>query len=180
MRKILFILGQLTDVDVEWLIGHGRKRDIPTGTVLVHEGQPIDMLFIVLRGQLEVHGAYLQGTGIRLGSGEIVGEVSLLDSRPPIATVTSIEPSTVLAIPRADIADHLNDDMGFAVRFYRALAVLLAQRLRNTGMRLGDGKAKAIEDDVEYSDELSPEVLDSVHVAGARFERVLQRLLSQS
>lgn len=179
MRKVLFILGSLTDSDVEWLVAHGRKREIPAGTILIREGQPVDMLFILLQGQLQVRGTYLQGTIIRLGPGELVGEISLLDSRPPIATVSAGEPSIVLGIPRADILEHLREDEGFAARFYKALAVLLAQRLRNTGVQLGYGKGKGepLDDDVEYEDELSPELLDSVHMGGARFERVRKRLL---
>lgn len=179
MRKVLYILGQLSDTDVEWIVRSGRKRDVPAGTVLIQEGKQIDLLYIVLSGVLEVTGTYLKGHPVRLGSGEIVGEVSLLDSRPPIATVTAAENSVVLAIARSLLMDKLKVDTGFAAHFYRALAVLLAHRLRNTGQHLAFGKAKPIDEEVEYQDELSPELLDEVHIAGRRFEEILQRLRSK-
>ena len=58
------------------------------------------------------------------------------------------------------------------------MAVFLAHRLRNTYQRLGYGKDQPIDEQEQYEDELSPEILDSVHLAGSRFDRVLQRLLA--
>lgn len=179
MRKVFYILGQLSDSDIEWIVGNGRKREIPSGTMVIQEGKEIDILYIVLSGVLEVTGSYLSGPPVRLGSGEIVGEVSLLDSRPPIATVTAAEASVVLAIPRSLLLDKLRSDTSFAAHFYRALAVLLAHRLRNTGRHLTLGTTQKLDDDAQYDDELSPELLDEVHLAGRRFDEILQRLKSK-
>lgn len=179
MRKVLYLLGQLSDADLEWLVAVGRKRDIPAGTVLIQEGARLETLYILLKGQLEVTASYMKSTRVRLGSGEIVGEISLLDSRPPIATVTATEPSVVLALPREQMLEKLASDDSFAAHIYRAMAVLMAQRLRTTGQALADGDSIALSDDMEYEGELSVEVLDDVHMAGARFERVLQRLLAK-
>lgn len=180
MRKVLYLLGQLSDADIEWLIAKGRKERLPSGTVLIREGQPIDALYILLDGSLEVSGKAL-GTDkpVRLGCGEVVGEVSFVDSRPPTATVAAATDSLVLAIPRALLSENLERNSEFAARFYRALAVFLAHRLRDTGRRLGYGKEQALSEDEEYEGELGAEVLDNVHLAGSRFDRVLQRLLAR-
>jgi CRP-like cAMP-binding protein len=177
MRKVFFLLGQLRDEDVEWLTTHGAKEQFAAGTVLVHEGRSVDTLYVLLVGTLEVTGRQLGDRPVRLGSGEVVGEVSLLDSRPPTATVTAAGDCTVLALPRSVLMEKLDEDDAFAARFYRALALFLAHRLRNTYQRLGYGKETPLDEDEEYADELSPELLDSVHLAGARFDRTLQRLL---
>lgn len=178
MRKIFYLLNRLTDSDLEWLIARGSKRIVAAGTVLIEQGRNIDTLYILLDGVLEVSGVDLGDKPIRLRSGDVVGEVSLLDSRPPTATVTAAEESILLAVPRSELLDKLEEDLEFAARFYRSLAVFLAQRLRNTYQRLGYGKDEVLDENVEYEDELSPEMLDSLHIAGARFDRVLQRLLS--
>ncbi len=178
MRKVLFLLGQLDDADVEWIIAHGNRRQIPAGTTLIQEACPIDSVFILLDGALEVTGASFVGNPIRLNSGEIVGEMSMLDSRPPAATVTAVVDSIVLALPRDELLDRLQCDSGFAARFYRALAMFLSYRMRNLYQRLGYARGKTLEEDVQYGDELSPELLDSLHLAGTRFDRVLQRLLT--
>ena len=179
MRKVLFLLGQLSDSDVEWLITRGRKQVIASGTVLFQEGRAIDSLYVVLDGTL---GASVPAPGgkqtVRLGCGEVVGEISFVDARPPTATVTALEDTTVLAIPRQELARKLEHEAEFAARFYRALAVFLAHRLRAAGLRLDYGEGQELREDVAYTDELDPAVLDQVHLAGARFDEVLQRLLT--
>jgi CRP-like cAMP-binding protein len=170
----------MSDRDIDWLMAHGRKERVPAGTVLIREGQPVDSLYIILDGVLEVSGpAVGSERPIRLGCGEVLGEVSFVDSRPPMATVTAAAETTVLTIPRTDLKRKLAEDAEFAARFYRSLAVFLAHRLRSTGRRLAYGREQPLYADVEYEDELGAEVLDNLAVAGARFDRVLQRFLAK-
>lgn len=177
MRKALFFLGILNDQDVEWMIATGRREAIPADTTLIHEGRPIDAVYIVLDGAFRVSVEALQGQEIaRLMSGEIVGEMSFVDSRPPSATVKALEPSRVLSIPRQQLEAKLQQDTHFAARFYQSLAVFLADRLRSTTSRLGYGTAEALVEDAEYEDELDDNVLDNVFLAGARFDMMLRRL----
>jgi CRP-like cAMP-binding protein len=182
MKKILFVLGQLSDTDVEWLIANGSKQKIPPDTVLIREGQPIQMLYILLDGTLEVTFAKQPNAApVRLHCGEVVGEMSFVDSRPPSATVTAVgpRPPVVLAVPRAKLTARMAADTGFAARFYRAIAVLLSERLRATQSRQTYGPGQPLNEDVEYEAELGSEALDTLHMAGCRFDRVLQRLLGE-
>jgi CRP-like cAMP-binding protein len=178
MRKILYLLGQLNDRDLEWMLATGRKETVPGGTVLIREGRPIEALYVVLIGTVEVSGSGIDKP-IRLGCGEVVGEVSFVDARPPSATVTAAEDATLLAIPRVKLAAKLAVDHEFAARFYRSLAVFLAQRLRSTMRRLGYTPGQPLKEDQEYEDELGDEVLDNLHMAGARFDHVLKTLLAK-
>jgi CRP-like cAMP-binding protein len=179
MRKILYLLGQLNDHDIGWILANGRKERIPRGTVLIHEGKPIEALYIVLVGTVEVSGSGLdRANPIRLGCGEVVGEISFVDARPPSANVTASEDTVVLAIGRARLASKLAADPEFAARFYRSLAIFLAHRLRATTRRLGYGHGQPLKADEEYDDELGEEILDNLHMAGTRFDHVLQRLLA--
>ena len=178
MRKILFLFGQVSDQDIEWMIGVGHKPSMQTGQILIHEGQPIDAVYIVLDGTLSVSADTLGGRELnRLACGEIVGEMSFVDARPPSATVTAIERSVVFAIPRAALSDKLEHDTGFAARFYRALTLFLSDRLRSSVALLGYDNGAELRADAAYEDELNPNVLDSVHLAGSRFDGMLKRLL---
>jgi hypothetical protein len=47
MRKALLVLGILNDSDLDWMIAAGTKREIGPGDVLIHEGKPIDSLFLM-------------------------------------------------------------------------------------------------------------------------------------
>ena len=176
MRKALFILGVLDDRDIDWMISVGERRRIPAGQILIKEGQDIEQVYIVVDGVFAVRAAALAGKEIaQLRAGEIVGEMSFVDSRPPSASVVALVDSLVLSIPRADLNQRLNDP-AFAARFYKALAVFLANRLRNTVARLGYGKAAADRQPMELGDEIGPTVLEGVARAGVRLDWMLRRL----
>lgn len=180
MRKVLFILSELSDSDIDWLIANGVKRTLSTGTVLLTEGVPTDAMFILLEGHLSVSLAAIGGRQASvLRSGEIIGELSFLDSRPPSATVTAADEATVLSISRSDLSGKLASDLGFAARFYRALGVFLASRLRRSERRLGYGTHDVLDETVEHEDELDPELLNQISLAGARFDWMLKRLKNE-
>jgi CRP/FNR family cyclic AMP-dependent transcriptional regulator len=179
MRKVLFILGQLSDEDVEWLSKTGNRDRVPSGKVLIEEGRAIDSMYILLDGKMTVS---LKGIGnvATLSSGEIMGEMSLIDSRPPSASITAESDCLVLRIPRSTLTARLESDVGFAARFYKAIATFLSDRLRGTVQRLGYGDTGAsLDEDTELDGELDLNVLDNVHLAGARFERMLKTLLGK-
>jgi len=168
MRKVLFIFGQLTDTDIEWLAKAGRRKRLPANTVLIRQGEPVETLFIVLEGELVVQDA--KGKQIaRLGVGEIVGEMSFIEARPPSATVRAASDVVVYAVPRTVLEQGLAHNVGFAARFYKSVAMFLSDRVR---------KATAGEQglDRDRADELDDAVLDNVDRAGARFD-ALGRLL---
>lgn len=176
MRKVLFYLGEVSDQDVEWMISAGRKESVPEGQVLIHEGTPIDAVYIVLTGTLSISVAALGNRQLnRVGCGEILGEMSFIDARPPSATVTALDDAIVFAIPRSLLAAQLAQDTGFAARFYRAISLFLSDRLRSSVMRLGYGEG--LDEKDVYVDELNPSVLENIHLAGSRFDRMLKRLI---
>ena len=180
MRKVLFLFGELDDDDVEWMMATGRKQRIPAGSTLIFEGKAIDAMYILLDGVMAVSSKALNNTEIaRLLPGDVVGEMSFVDARPPSATVKAIENATVLTIARAELTRRLEKNQAFAARFYRALAIFLADRLRSTVSLLGYGEGRRLADDVEYADELDMNVLDGVYLAGSRFDRMLKQLMAE-
>lgn len=174
MRKVLYIFGLLTDADAEWLARSGQKRRLSDGDVVTREGVPTDSLVLLLEGRLVVSAKGF-GEVARLGVGEIVGEVSLVDSAPPSATVTADGECLALFIDKTLLLHKLESDVAFGCRFYRALAVLLADRLRATRrLPSADG---AVADQATLQDgELDAAILDGLSSAGERFIRVLHIL----
>jgi CRP-like cAMP-binding protein len=182
MRKVLFLFGQLNDDDIEWMLGAGTKRHVPAGEILIEQGVPVGFVLILLEGRLAVwlkprHGPEREIA--RLSAGEIVGEMSFVDARPPSATVRALEDSTVFSISRAALNAKLDADQGFGARFYRALAIYLSMTVRERHRALGydSGESKAGEEEDEDSGELDANVLDGVYLAGERFDRMVKRVL---
>lgn len=177
MRKVLYILSEFKDQDIDWIVTSGSRKSVPEGQVLVAEGEAIDTLYIVLTGRfvVEAKGGRVLA---ELGSGEIVGELSFLDSRPPNASVTATEGALVYGISVARLRSKLRTDTGFASRFYRALGVLLADRLRETTGHLAYGAQRHLNDDTEESGEISPDLLENMSLAASRFNAILQKMLA--
>jgi hypothetical protein len=66
--------------------------------------------------------------------------------------------------------------MAFGCRFYRALAIFLADRLRGT-VRRRSGADTSLEGTAILKDELDVEILDNLSLAGSRFDRMLKVLI---
>ncbi len=192
MRKVLYILGELTDSDIDWMLSRGRRARIGASETMIREGVPTESLYITLDGHFSVTAGGPDGAPRQIatvGAGEVLGEMSFVDQAPPSATVTALEPGLVLEISRDVVREKLEGDDGFAARFYRALAVFLSDRLRSTVSQVvhapsgGDREGSAGRQVTEArrssgleDDELDLAVLENVSLAGARFERILRQL----
>jgi len=173
MRKAMYLMGALEDSDIEWLAANGTAARLTRGQELVREGQPVDSLFVVLDGQLAVESG---GTQLAtLLAGEVVGEISFVDSRPPLATVMALDAARILAVRRDVLLTKLAADARFAANFYRALAIFLADRLRTTTARLGYGRPEQ-DAVVEAADELGDDLMETVSQGTRRFDNLLRRV----
>jgi CRP-like cAMP-binding protein len=167
MKRVLFFLGQLNDRDVEWMLNNGNKLELETGDRLINKGEDIDSLYIVLSGQLAVYANNNEPVA-KLETGEIVGEMSFLESRPPSVSVIVTRPTVVYQISRKMINSRLSSNAEFKSNFYYALALFLSNRLRKTTDQLGYGNP-------EEEDLIDTNVLDGVSQAGARFGKILHK-----
>lgn len=178
MRKVLYILADLDDAEIDWLVVNGERRSISAGATLIRQGEAVEEVFILLRGELSVglEGADAEEIA-RLRPGEVVGELSFLDARPPSTTVRALSDCVVYGVAREALRRKLEQDERFAAHFYRALGVFLADRLRRTVRLMGYGRPAALSEEMEADDELDEDSLDSVDLAARRFEYLLGRFL---
>lgn len=187
LRKVLLVFAELWDKDIDWLVASSIPKTAVPQIPLIQAGEPTDALYILLEGSLSVSisltidGQVLQKEVAKLAAGEIVGEMSFVDALPPSATVTAAETSLVLAIPRTTLFAQLQQDLGFAARFYRAIAVILADRLQDRLAQHGYSKLTYLQDqplseEEEYEDELDVDLLDHVALAGARFDWMVRQV----
>jgi CRP/FNR family cyclic AMP-dependent transcriptional regulator len=161
MRKALYILGDLDDRDIAWLAKSGALRSLAAGETLIAAGRAVEHLFFLTDGTLEVTSP--KGSHIAtLELGEVVGEMSFVEKRLPTANVKALSAARVLAVPRAAMLAEFARDAAMGMRFYRALAVFLSDRLRTASGA----------DDTELDEGL----LDTLSMAGDRFIRLIAML----
>jgi CRP/FNR family transcriptional regulator, cyclic AMP receptor protein len=174
MQKVLFLFGELNDDDIDWILSNGTIETITPGTILIEKNQSIDKFYILLDGAVSV-SLELENTNSKeiaiLSSGEIFGEISFMDALPPSANVVAVQESLVLSITRQKLSQRLQQDSGFAARFYKAIAIFLSSRLRSTVRHLGYLPKINLE-----TDHLTEEVLNNLPMARARFDWLLRRL----
>ncbi|MGL5875173.1 MAG: cyclic nucleotide-binding domain-containing protein [Xenococcaceae cyanobacterium] len=194
---VLFILGELHDSDVDWLVNTGSRQKISADALVLEQGCPIDAIQILLNGKMAMtfseggrnplnklfaSFSELNLTEIeigRLSKGEIIGETPFLDGRLPAFSVKAIDDCLVLSVARQHFASKLQQDYGFASRFYRVISTLLADRLQELVGRFGYGRRfhrqnEPLKQQIRYEDELSFDFLDRMTLAGARFDWILE------
>ncbi|KST62927.1 cyclic nucleotide-binding domain-containing protein [Mastigocoleus testarum] len=140
------LLKKLNDSDINWIISNSRKQRLSPDDILIHQRHQAECLYIVLEGTfsaiinrnpnstlagvfatLESNDELEEEIG-RFFAGEVLGEASLLNFSPSATTVKAIEDSVVLSISSRDLRAKLRQDIGFASRFYQAIAILLLER----------------------------------------------------
>ena len=170
MKRVLFVLGQLSDLDIDWMIQNGSKQDLKSGDWLIRQGREIENLYIVLEGSFTVLNEQRPDVEIAtVGPGEVLGEMSFIDARPPEASILAMEYSSVFYIPKRLVKKKMEKDPGFASRFYLAMSMFLSSRLRTTMSSLGFGVSQEDADEIDFN------VLQQVGQAGARFSQILHK-----
>ena len=86
---------------VQWLNNTGRSCEVPASTTVIQEGERPDHLLILLNGRLiatTTDQRAQQEQLATLTSGSLVGEMSWLEQRPAVATISTAEECTVLQL----------------------------------------------------------------------------------
>ena len=159
MRTALFLFAALTETDIAWMAGAGTPRAFAAGTPLIRRGESLDGLLILLDGEVRIETADAVRIATRR-AGECLGEVSLVDTRPASTDVIAAGPVRALWLTGDALRARLDKESGFAARFWRGLAILLANRLRES--------ASAVTGDAEALD-LDTTMLDGLARAGEKF-----------
>ncbi len=102
-----------------------RLRTYPMGTVLCKEGQAEDIFYIICAGRVAV-SKLLDGETSRIlsyqGPGEFFGELALVHDNQRVATVVTIEETTVFELGKADFMSFLENSPSMVVTIMRAVA----------------------------------------------------------
>jgi len=114
-----------------------KTAEFPVAEVIVREGAPGVSMYIVKSGIVEVRKKD-PVTGIdflvaQLSEGAAVGEMSLLTGKPRTATVTTVAPTTVFTLTRADFRNLLTQHPEISL----GLARILAERLEDATKQVG-------------------------------------------
>lgn len=116
---------ELAAEDAKALMDHSVTRSFPKNTVLIHEGDETDSLYVILNGRAKVFASDEDGGEVilnLLGPGEYFGELALVDDAPRSASVVTVEPSKLAIISRAAFREVLAKHPDVAFNLIREMA----------------------------------------------------------
>jgi sulfate permease, SulP family len=114
------------------LRAHLEHVELPDGTVLIHQGESPDDVYVLASGRLRVETVTDRGTRMRLRTlrpGVVVGEVAMYSGVPRTADVVAETPSVVLKLSKDSIERMEVEEPELAAALHRWLATTLAGRL---------------------------------------------------
>jgi CRP-like cAMP-binding protein len=119
------------------------RRTLSDGETLFVKGDPGEALYGVRRGRILIRTSIASGKQLTLnvlGSGDIFGEIALLDGRPRTADAVASGPTELFMIRRADFHHLLQRQPDIALR----LIELLCERIRWTSERVEEASLLAL------------------------------------
>lgn len=104
-----------------------KTKEFLKGEILVREGDEGDSLFLIEEGEIEIQKN--DQTIARLGNGECIGEMALIEDLPRSATCVAGKDTKVLSIDREDFSNLMDTQP----QIVKALLVTMTKRLRAMG-----------------------------------------------
>ena len=111
-----------------------------SGQTIIEEGDEARELYLLLQGRVKIQvesiTPYVEIGITKLGTGEVLGEMSLLGPQPRSATVVTLEKSELARIPAQPLIEIAEDNSDWGVVLMRNLAQVLSDRLRCMNRRM--------------------------------------------
>ena len=136
----------LTREQIEQVAALGHQVTYNAGDIIIAEGAPSKEIYIICDGLVEVEiarggvqdvpGAPQLSSIVRLGKGQVFGEMALVDSGARSATVRCLKDGTDLfVIPRHQFWELFEDDYHIGFIVMRNIAVDLSFKLRHRNIQ---------------------------------------------
>jgi CRP/FNR family transcriptional regulator len=124
------LFAELSQRELRKLANAAIQREYPAGVVIVRQGETGVGLYVLIDGKAMVWQRHPDGTDRQLatlGTGELFGEMALLDTFPRSANVTAQQLTNALVIPIFDFRALLHGDSAIAIK----LLAVLSRRVRH-------------------------------------------------
>jgi len=115
--------------------------ELAKGDTVFDEGENGGFVCFVVNGELEVLKKVSDDESnviTKLGKGQTIGEMALVDELPRSATVKACSPASLTVLSRKDFEELATQSPEIAIKILRYLARSLSLSLRKTSNRLSD------------------------------------------
>ncbi len=133
------LIEELTLSEVAALGEHMEVYEAGPQVTIIGEGDVGDYMIMVISGTIDVVKRDRDGTPSRIAvvqAGHALGEMSMLDGEPRFASCVSVDTTRFAVLTRHSLSIVIRDKPGLGAKILIKLVHILAQRLRNTSMKL--------------------------------------------
>jgi diguanylate cyclase (GGDEF)-like protein len=159
-RNVVARLGQLelfSDLDqerLEQLVEIGSFHRLDSGEVVFREGDEGDILYLILEGQVRVTTKADPDKVFYLKTGDVMGEIALLDGLPRTATVTTDQPCHLFRLSRGDLESFFELEPSMALKLMKVMnrkirATLGREKELNASLRQANAELERLNETLE-------------------------------
>ena len=125
-----------SEKDIKGLLGLSKIRKYEPGELILEEGHSDCWIFFLISGKIRI-AKYNEDLSVLENTGDVFGEMGVIDGLPRSASVYAIDETVCLATDTSYI-DRLsgNDKVAFSCILYRTFSEILTNRLRLTSEEL--------------------------------------------
>lgn len=121
-----------SDEDLLSFLDLGKLIEYQPGEAIIREGEKDTWIYFLLSGEVTVFKNGKKVHSLKR-SGEILGEMGIIDGSPRSATIQAKEKSLLLGVDGNLVSQkHQENELAFGYTIFRLFAEILAQRLRLT------------------------------------------------
>ncbi|MBU6501318.1 MAG: cyclic nucleotide-binding domain-containing protein [Burkholderiales bacterium] len=135
-------LVELSPADAREVVGYMRPQRVPSGSVLIREGEAtdVDAMMLILQGEVtveyEVSAPHETMVVSIMGPGGLIGEMGLIDGSPRSATCTATTELAVAVLGRDALRQMIEECPDVAARLLLSISTRLSDHLRESNRKL--------------------------------------------
>ena len=133
LLRCIPLFAGLPEHQLEQIARMAKLRKVSRNTAIVHVGDEIDALYVIVSGSAKVLNRDSEGREVilsLLGAGECVGEMGLIDGSPRSADVVASENCVLLVIAKADFTRALAENVDLGLNIMKSLVLRLREANR--------------------------------------------------
>ncbi|MEL6170961.1 MAG: cyclic nucleotide-binding domain-containing protein [Pseudomonadota bacterium] len=128
LRRLVTHMTDDSEADFTAAIAYGKRRDIEAGNVLFEKGDPVDCMYYLAEGLVEI-----EGQGVKVRAGNIFGEMAFFNSSAArMATVRCVEDTVVYEVNEKRFTRLQYEDPNFAMSVMRLVTKRLVANAAHT------------------------------------------------
>src|SRR5215471_5078111 len=108
------------------------ERVYEKGEIIFQEGDIGQGIFVIVSGKVRVDPScqMLKGAALEFGPGEMLGELTLFEEAPRLATAIALERTVMVALLRAEFSSLLTRNTKIGVKILVRMSATLCRRVR--------------------------------------------------